>query len=91
MEFKEIVDSNGTHIQSYAQVLAEKCKEAGLVVVMIFVAPAKKFKHVITTSDGSLPQQLVALGKAMAAEQPTEWSTNPQESEGSGPVSAPVE
>ena len=35
MEFKEIKDENGTHLQSYAETLAEKAKEAGLVTIMI--------------------------------------------------------
>ena len=86
MEFKDIQDGNGTHLQSYAETLAEKAKEAGLVVIMVFVSKAKGFLHTITTSDGSLPQQLIALGKKMASEQPTEWSTTPAESEASPPV-----
>ena len=85
MEFKEFVDANGTHIQSYAETLAEKAKEAGLVTNMVFVSREKKFTHVITTSDGSLPQQLVALGKALGSETPTEWET-PAESAPSRPV-----
>src|SRR5271155_5479050 len=86
MEFKDIQDGNGTHLQSYAETLAEKDKEAGLVEFMVFVSKEKGFLHTITTSDGSLPQQLIALGKKMASEQPTEWSTTPAESEVSPPV-----
>jgi hypothetical protein len=78
VEFKEITDANGTHLQSYAETLAEKAKEAGLVTIMIFVSRAKNFLHTITTSDGSLPQQLMALGKKLASEQPTEWETAPE-------------
>lgn len=75
MEFKEFVDGNGTHIQSYAETLAEKAKEAGLVTIMIFVSREKKFLHAVTTSDGSLPAQLIALGKKLGSEAPTEWET----------------
>jgi hypothetical protein len=81
VEFKEIKDANGTHLQSYAETLAEKAKEAGLVTVMIFVNREAKFKHIITNSDGSLPLQLIALGKALQSEQPTEWETAPNGSD----------
>lgn len=67
MRFAEIVDTNGTHLQAYAETLQAKAKEAGFVTVMVFVARDGENKgiHTISNINGSVGRALIALGEQM--------------------------
>ena len=65
MQFNEIKDSNGTSLQSYAELLAEKSKELGFISVVVLVSKERKMIHTVSTADGSLPHLLIKIGKSM--------------------------
>lgn len=70
MKFTEIKDANGTTLQSYAELLTEKAKEAGFVTVIVLASKEKTMVHAISNIDGPLPLILQKLGRSMAANEP---------------------
>lgn len=70
MTFADIKDENGTPLQTFAEMLQAKAKEAGLITVMVFVGKegANKGIHAISSMDGSPARALIAVGKAMLDE-----------------------
>lgn len=71
MKFQDITDENGTSINSYAELLAEKAKAAGLVSILVFASKEKNMIHTISTLDGSPANALIQLGRSMLANEPT--------------------
>lgn len=69
MKFSEIKDENGTSLQTYAELLQAKAKEAGLTSVFVFAAKDGENKgiHTISNIQGSVPHALLSLGRAMQA------------------------
>lgn len=80
MKFQDITDENGTSINSYAELLAEKAKAAGLVSILVFASKEKNMIHTISTLDGSPANALIQLGRSMLANEPVK-------NEGMDPVS----
>lgn len=71
MKFQDITDENGTSLNSYAELLAEKAKTAGLVSILVFASKEKNMIHAISTLDGSPANALIQLGRSMLANEPT--------------------
>ena len=69
MKFIDVKDENGTTLQSYAELLAEKAKALGFVTVIVFASQERKMLHTFTTMDGSVPNALIKLGQSMLSQQ----------------------
>lgn len=80
MKFQDIKDENGTQLQTYAELLAEKAKAAGLVSILVFASKEKNMIHTISTLDGSPANALIQVGRSMLANEPAK-------NEGMDPVS----
>lgn len=65
MTFKDLKDSNGTALQSYAEILQEKAREAGLVTLMVFASKEQSFLHVVTNVAGDPARIMARLAAEM--------------------------
>jgi hypothetical protein len=70
-KFTDIKDDNGTTLQSYAELLAEKAKNLGFAVIIVLGSQERDMVHTISTLGGSVPDALIALGTNLKAEQNT--------------------
>ena len=68
MQFNELKDANGTSLQSYAETLVEKCREAGLTTLIVFAKREDNNVdiHTVTNIQGSPSRALLELGAAMS-------------------------
>ncbi len=67
-KFSEIKDSNGTALQSYAELLQEKAKEAGFVTIMVFGSQGRDMVHTISNLAGSVPDALISIGSQLKSQ-----------------------
>jgi hypothetical protein len=78
IRFADAKDENGTSLQSFAELLAEKAKQAGYLTVMVFAHKEAGAIHTVSNVDGSLSQILIALGRRMAANIPNDFELGPE-------------
>ena len=67
VKFADIRDANGTSLQSYAELLAEKAKEHGFVVIIAFGSKDRGMVHAFSTMDGSVSHALISTGEWIRA------------------------
>jgi hypothetical protein len=72
MKLADIKDSNGTALQAFVDLLAEKCSEAGLIFAFIARSKDPKDKDLVVKTNAApstLPHFLIAVGQEMKDEE----------------------
>ena len=72
MQFHEIKDSNGTSLNSFAELLAEKARECGFISIVVLASKERKMIHAVSNADGSVPHLLIKIGRSMLDNEATE-------------------